>query len=208
MGQAIRESGLPREDIFVTTKVWNSDLRAVRVMRAFDESIERLGTDYVDLYLIHWPVKGHYREAWQVLEEIYKNGRVKAIGVSNFQIHHLEDILENGSIVPAVNQIEYHPLLVQPELVDFCQKNNIVVEAWSPLMQGQIVSVPVVQKLAEKYAKTPAQIALRWNLQHNVITIPNQQKPHRIAENADIFDFELSEADMKMLDALDEGKTN
>ena len=206
VGQAIRESGLPREDIFVTTKVWNSDLRAGRVMRAFEESIERLGTDYVDLYLIHWPVKGHYLEAWQVLEEIYKNGRAKAIGVSNFQIYHLEDILENGSIVPAVNQIEYHPLLVQPDLVNFCQKNNIVVEAWSPLMQGQIVNVPVVQKLAEKYKKTPAQIALRWNLQHEVVTIPKSGRPKRIAENVLIFDFELSEADMKTLDALDEGK--
>lgn len=206
VGEALRESGIPREDIFLTTKVWNSDMRASRAMAAFEESLERLGTDYVDLYLVHWPVAGHYGETWQVLEEIYGNGRVKAIGVSNFQIHHLEDILRNGHIVPAVNQIEFHPLLVQPDLLQFCQEHEIQVEAWSPLMQGEIVDVPVVQKLAEKYGKTPAQIALRWNLQHDVVTIPKSVRPHRIAENADIFDFALADADMKLLDVLDEGK--
>lgn len=206
VGKAIRESGVPREDIFLTTKVWNSDMRAGRTMAAFEESLERLGTDYVDLYLVHWPVAGHYEATWQVLEEIYGNGRIKAIGVSNFQIHHLEDILQDAQVVPAVNQIEFHPLLVQPKLLQFCQKHKIQVEAWSPLMQGQIVDVPTVQKLAKKYGKTPAQIALRWNLQHGVVTIPKSVRPARIEENAQIFDFVLADADMKLLDALDEGR--
>ena len=206
VGKAIQKSGIPREEIFLTTKVWNSDQRAGRTLAAFEESLERLGTDYVDLYLVHWPVEGHYEETWQVMEEIYKNGRVKAIGVSNFQVHHLEDILKSAQIIPAVNQIEFHPFLVQPELLRYCQKNKIQVEAWSPLMQGQIVNVPTVQKLAEKYGKTPAQIALRWNLQHEVVTIPKSVTPSRITENAQIFDFELTRADMNLLDALDEGK--
>ena len=206
VGKALRESGVPREDIFLTTKVWNSDQRARRTMAAFEESLERLDTEYVDLYLVHWPVMGHYEETWQVMEEIYKNGRAKAIGVSNFQIHHLEDILKDAHVVPAVNQIEYHPFLAQPELLSFCQKNKIQVEAWSPLMQGQIVNVPVVQELAAKYNKTPAQIALRWNLQHDVVTIPKSVRPSRIAENAQIFDFELSQEDMNLLDTLDAGK--
>jgi diketogulonate reductase-like aldo/keto reductase len=206
VGKAIRESGIPREDIFLTTKVWNSDQRAKRTMAAFEESLERLDTEYVDLYLVHWPVQGFYQETWQMMEEIYRNGRAKAIGVSNFQVHHLEDILRNSQTVPSVNQIEFHPFLVQPALLEFCQKHKIQVEAWSPLVQGQIVDVPAVQKLAEKYGKTPAQIALRWDLQHEVVTIPKSVRPNRIDENAQIFDFELSQEDVSLLDTLDEGK--
>jgi diketogulonate reductase-like aldo/keto reductase len=206
VGKAIRESGIPREDIFLTTKVWNEDQRKKRAMAAFEESLERLGTEYVDLYLVHWPVKGCYQETWQVMEEIYQSGRAKAIGVSNFQIHHLEGILRDSQTVPSVNQVEFHPFLVQPELLEFCHSHKIQIEAWSPLMQGQIVTEPVVQKLAKKYAKTPAQIALRWDLQHEVVTIPKSSHPSRIAENAQIFDFQLSQADMSVLDALDEGK--
>ena len=206
VGRAIRESGIPREDIFLTTKLWNEAQRKKRTLAAFEESLERLGTEYVDLYLVHWPVKGCYQETWQAMEEIYQSGRAKAIGVSNFLIHHLEDILRDGQTVPCVNQVEFHPFLIQPELVEFCQSHQIQVEAWSPLMQGRIVTEPVVQKLAEKYAKTPAQIALRWDLQHKVVTIPKSSHPTRIAENARIFDFQLSQADMDVLDALDEGK--
>ncbi len=206
VGKAIRESGIPREEIFLTTKVWNGDQREKRTLAAFEESLERLGTEYVDLYLVHWPVKGCYQETWRVMEEIYQSGRAKAIGVSNFMVHHLEDLLSDSQVVPAVNQIEFHPLLVQPELLKFCQEHKIQVEAWSPLMQGQIVTEPAVQKMAEKYDKTPAQIALRWNLQHEVVTIPKSANPNRIAENAQIFDFELSQADMNVLDALDAGK--
>ena len=206
VGKAIRESSIPRDDIFLTTKVWNSDQREKRTMAAFEESLNRLGTDYVDLYLVHWPVKGCYQETWKVLEEIYHSSRAKSIGVSNFMIHHLEDLLSNSQVVPAVNQVEFHPFLVQPDLLKFCQEYQIQVEAWSPLMQGQIVNVASIQKIGEKYNKTPAQIVLRWNLQHKVVTIPKSVNPNRIVENSQIFDFELSQADMNALDALDEGK--
>jgi diketogulonate reductase-like aldo/keto reductase len=206
VGQALRESAVPREEIFLTTKVWNDDLRAKRTGEAFEESLQRLGTEYVDLYLIHWPVKGYYRDAWQVLEEIYQSGRAKAIGVSNFMVYHLEDLLRHSQIVPAVNQVEFHPRLVQPELLKFCQDHKIQVEAWSPLMRGQIADEPRIQELAAKYHRTPAQVVLRWDLQHEVVTIPKSTHASRIAENAQIFDFELSQEDMNALDALDEGK--
>jgi diketogulonate reductase-like aldo/keto reductase len=206
VGKAIRASGIPREDIFLTTKVWNDDLREKRIQAAFEESLKRLDMAYVDLYLIHWPVKGFYQEAWNEMEKIFQSGRVKAIGVSNFQVHHLEDILSDGEIVPAVNQIEFHPYLLQPELLEFCKENQIQVEAWSPLMQGQIINEDTVNQIAKKYKKTPAQIALRWNLQHEVVTIPKSIRPDRIAENANIFDFEISQEDMTVLNALDRGK--
>jgi diketogulonate reductase-like aldo/keto reductase len=206
VGKAIQESGIPREDIFLTTKVWNDDQRAKRTLAAFEESLKRLETEYVDLYLVHWPVKDFYQETWQVMEKIYQSGRAKAIGVSNFQVHHLEDLLRESPVVPSVNQVEFHPLLLQPELLRFCQSHKIQVEAWSPLMEGKIVTEPTVKKLAEKYRKTPAQITLRWDLQHEVVTIPKSARPARIAENAQIFDFELSQGDMNLLDALDEGK--
>jgi len=206
VGKAIRESGIPRENIFLTTKVWNDDQRGERTLAAFEESLKRLETEYVDLYLVHWPVKGCYQETWRAMEKIYQSGRAKAIGVSNFLVHHLEDILRDSQIVPSVNQVEFHPFLVQPELLRFCQNHKIQVEAWSPLMQGKIVTEQVVQKLAENYHKTPAQIVLRWNLQHKVVTIPKSIRSNRIAENTQIFDFELSQADMNVLDALNEGK--
>lgn len=206
VGKAIKESGIPREEIFLTTKVWNDDQRKGRTLEAFQESLERLETDYVDLYLVHWPVAHHYRETWQAMEEIYKSGRAKAIGVSNFLVHHLKDILSNCEIVPAVNQMEFHPYLVQPELLKFCQSHKIQMEAWSPLMQGNITSVETVQEIAEKYNKTPAQVALRWNLQKKVVTIPKSVNPNRITENMQLFDFELSQADMASIDALDQEK--
>lgn len=206
VGKMIRESGIARQDIFLTTKVWNDAQREKRTPAAFEESLERLETEYVDLYLVHWPVKDCYQETWKVMEEIYQSGRAKAIGVSNFQVHHLEDILRDCQIVPAVNQIEFHPLLVQPELLKFCQENKIQVEAWAPLMEGQIVNESSVQKMAEKYNKTSAQIVLRWDLQHEVVTIPKSSHADRIAENAEIFDFELSRTDMRELDALDQRK--
>ncbi|MEJ2737065.1 MAG: aldo/keto reductase [Anaerolineae bacterium] len=206
IGEAMRESGVPREDIFLTTKVWNDAQRERRVLAAFEESLERLGTDYVDLYLVHWPVVGRSQETWQVMEEIYQSGRAKAIGVSNYLVHHLDDLLPNTQTVPTVNQIEFHPCLVQPDLLAYCQDHKIQVQAWSPLMVGQILSEPAVQKLADKHQKTPAQIVLRWDLQHQVVTIPKSVHANRLAENTQIFDFELSEADMNTLDALDEGK--
>ncbi len=206
VGKALRESGIPREEIFLTTKVWNADQREKRTLAAFEESLERLDTDYVDLYLIHWPVKGYYRETWKVMEEIYHSGRAKTVGVSNFLVHHLQDILKESNLVPAVNQVEFHPCLVQPELLNFCKEHKIQLEAWSPLMRGEILSVPEVNTLAEKYQKTSVQIVLRWDLQHEVVTIPKSVHKDRIEANTHIFDFELSDEEMTLLDALDAGR--
>lgn len=206
VGKAIQECGIPREEIFLTTKVWNDDQRQNRTQEAFEKSLKRLGTEYVDLYLIHWPVKDCFLKTWRVLEEIYQSGRAKAIGVSNFMVHHLEELIQNSQIVPAVNQVEFHPCLIQPELLQFCNTNKIQVESWSPLMRGQISSIQIIQELADKYQRTSAQIVLRWNLQHEVVTIPKSAQPTRIAENAQIFDFELSQEDMNLLDSLDECK--
>ena len=186
--------------------MWNDDQRGRRTLKAFEESLARLGTDYVDLYLIHWPVKGHYLETWKAMEEIYRSGRARAIGVSNFMVHHLEDVLRDCQVVPAVNQVEFHPRLVQPALLKFCRDHQIQLEAWSPLMQGQIFSEPHVRGLAEKYHKTPSQVVLRWDLQHEVVTIPKSIHADRIAENTLIFDFDLAQEDMAALDALDEGR--
>lgn len=206
VGQALRESGVPREDIFLTTKLWNEEQRKGRTLEAFKESLERLGTDYVDLYLVHWPVPGRYKETWKAMEEIYASGQAKAIGVSNFMVDHLEDLLSDSKVVPAVNQVEFHPFLIQPELLRYCRDHGIQVEAWSPLMQAQIVNDPVVRELADELGKTPAQVVLRWDLQHEVVTIPKSTHAGRIEENAGIFDFELSAEEMKRLDALDAGR--
>ena len=206
VGKAIKDSNVPREEIFLTTKVWNEDLRQKRVKAAFEESLKLLDTSYVDLYLIHWPVKGCYLDAWREMEEIYHSGRAKAIGVSNFTINQLQEILEICKVKPAVNQVEFHPDLVQPDLLNYCKENQIQFESWSPLMQGRIMEVNAVNELAEKYDKSSAQVVLRWNLQHEVVAIPKSIKPHRILENAQLFDFELSQADMALLDSLDKGK--
>lgn len=206
VGKAIKDSGVPREDIFLTTKVWNEDLRKKRTIAAFEESLERLDTDYVDLYLVHWPVDNCYIDAWRDMEKIYQTGRAKAIGLSNFMIPHLEDVLGMCEIKPAVNQVEFHPWLVQPDLLAFCQANQIQLEAWSPIIKGQVTEITLIQELAKKYGKTPAQITLRWHVQHQVVAIPKSSNPQRIAENAQIFDFELSQEDMILLDSLDQGK--
>lgn len=206
VGRAVRDSGIPRDEIFLTTKLWNTDQREGRQLAAFEESLERLGLDYVDLYLVHWPVAGCYKETWPVMEAIYDSGRARAIGVSNFMQDHLEDLMADCRIVPAVNQVEFHPRLVQAELLRFCDRHDIRVEAWSPLMQGQVTEVDTILELAKKYSKTPAQVVLRWDLQHGVVTIPKSGRPERIAENAAIFDFELDAEDMARLDGLDEGQ--
>ena len=189
VGNAIKERGVAREDIFLTTKVWNDDMRKSRTAQAFEESLEKLQTDYVDLYLVHWPVAGFYKETWEEMEAIYKSGRAKAIGVSNFLVPHLEDILQDCNVVPAINQIEFHPYLVQPELLSFCKSKQIQVEAWSPLMQGHIVEVPTIQEMAKKYNRSEAQVVLRWSLQHGVATIPKSSNPQRIFENMQVFEF-------------------
>ncbi|WP_199617129.1 aldo/keto reductase [Paenibacillus alkalitolerans] len=206
VGKAIRESRVKREDLFVTTKVWNADQGYESTLRAYDESLKRLGLDYVDLYLVHWPVKGKYRDTWKALRKLYADGRVRAVGVSNFNIHHLQDIMADGDIVPAVNQVEYHPLLSQRDLLAFCKENGIQLEAWSPLMQGNNLNDETLVRLADKYGKTPAQIVLRWDLQNGVVTIPKSVRPERIRENADVFDFELSPEDMDRINAMNKNR--
>lgn len=208
VGQGIREglkeAGISREDLFVTSKVWNDDLGYDETIAAYEASLEKLGLDYLDLYLIHWPVEGRYKAAWKALETLYEQGRVKAIGVSNFQIHHLEDLLKDAAVKPAINQVEYHPRLTQKEPQAFCRAHGIQPQAWSPLMQGQLLSHPLLKDIADKYGKTPAQVILRWDLQNGVVTIPKSTKAERIAQNADIFDFELTTEEMKQIDALNE----
>ncbi len=206
VGEGIRTSDVPREDVFLVSKVWNTDQGYDTTLRAFEASLQRLGTDYLDLYLIHWPVAGKYKETWKALERLYAEKRIRAIGVSNFMQHHLEDLLTEAMVVPMVNQMEFHPYLVQQPLLDFCNANRIQYEAWSPMMQGRIFKDPAFQELAGKYQKTIAQIVLRWDLQKGVMTIPKSSKKERILANADLFDFEISLEDMKFLDAMDQGK--
>ena len=201
--EGIKESGISREDLFITSKVWNADLGYESTIAAYEASLERLGLDYLDLYLIHWPVEGKYKEAWRALEHLYKEGRVKAIGVSNFQVHHLQDLLSDAEIKPVINQIELHPYLSQQKVREFCKENDIQVEAWSPLMAGNgLLENDVLKEIAKKYNKTTAQVVLRWGLQSQVITIPKSTNEGRLIENIDIFDFNLSKDDMDRIDSL------
>jgi len=203
VGRAIRSSGIDREEVFLVSKVWNSDQGYETTMRAFEKSLERLDTPYLDLYLVHWPVAGKFRETWRALEDLYRAERVRAIGVSNFLRHHLEDLKASATMLPMVNQMEFHPYMVQQDLVDYCREYGIQYEAWSPLMQGKIFQEERLSELAEKYGKTIAQIALRWDLQKGVVTIPKSSKKERIYSNAAIFDFEISAEDMARIDQLD-----
>jgi len=202
VGQAIKAAGVPREELFITTKVWNADQGYETTLQAFETSLQKLGLDYIDLYLVHWPVKGKYKDTYRALEKLYGEGRIRAIGVSNFQIHHLEDLMNDCEVKPMVNQVEYHPRLTQKELHAFCKEHDIQLEAWSPLMQGKLLDEPTLVKIGEKYGKSPAQIILRWDLQSEVVTIPKSIQPHRIRENANIFDFELTDEEMEAIHAL------
>ncbi|WP_434305649.1 aldo/keto reductase [Clostridium botulinum] len=204
VGTAIKESGIPREEIFLVSKVWNSDQGYEKTLKSFENSIKELGTDYLDLYLVHWP-QSLTKETWKALEKLYKEGRVKAIGVSNFLVDHLKWLLEDVEIMPMVNQVEFHPQLIQKELMEFCSKNNIQLEAWSPLMRGKVFEIELLQDLAKKYDKTISQIVLRWDLQMGVVTIPKSVTQSRIKDNADIFDFEISKEDMDRIQQLDKG---
>ncbi|KHF37100.1 putative oxidoreductase YtbE [Paenibacillus sp. P1XP2] len=210
VGQAIREAlaenGIAREELFVTSKVWNQDQGYDETLAAFDASLSKLGLDVLDLYLIHWPVAGKYKDTWRALEKLYKDGRVRAIGVSNFHVHHLQDLLSTAEIKPMVDQVEFHPYLAQNELLTFTKEQGIQLEAWSPLMQGELLNQPVLQEIAAKYNKSVAQTILRWDLQKGVVTIPKSIKEHRIIENASIFDFELSPEDMEKIDALNQNR--
>lgn len=206
VGEAVRESGILRKDIFVTTKMWNDDMRAGTQREAMDKSLENLQMDYVDLYLLHWPVAGCYVPSWHILEELYGEGRARAIGVSNFQMNHLMDLMANSQQVPAVNQIECHPYLSQKPLISFCNKADIRVTAWSPLGRTKVFDDGAIQSLAKKYQRTPAQMILRWEIQNGLIVIPKSVHKERIIENSRIFDFELTGEDMQKMDDLNKDR--
>jgi len=210
VGQGIREglaeTGIAREELFVTSKVWNADHGYDAARAAYETSLNKLGLDYLDLYLIHWPVKGKYKETWRALESLYTDDGVKAIGVSNFQIHHLEDLLGGAKVKPMVNQVELHPYLTQEELLAYSKRQGIQLEAWSPLMQGQLLDHPLLQEIAGRHGKSVAQIILRWDLQRGIVTIPKSTKEHRIIGNADVFDFELTDGDMARISGLNQNR--
>jgi len=203
VGRGLKESGVPREDVFLTTKVWNDEQGDPETRRALERSLKRLGTDDVDLYLVHWPVEDMMESTWKAMEQIQKDGLAKAIGVSNFLDHHLERLSTFAEIPPAVNQVELHPYLQQPELRDYCRRENIQFEAWSPLMKGRVLDVPELRDIGEKYGKSAAQVTLRWQLQLEVVTIPKSTHRERIEANAQIFDFALSDDDMQTISRLD-----
>lgn len=206
VGQGIRESSLRREEVFLVSKVWNDDQGYDATLKAFETSLSNLQIDYLDLYLVHWPVKGKYLDTWRALEHLYKEKKVRAIGLSNFLKHQLVDVLEKSEIVPMVNQMEFHPYLIQQKLVDFCKAQSIQYEAWSPFMQGKVLGRDDLQHLAQKYDKTIAQIVLRWNLQKGIIPIPKSSKRDHILSNADIFGFLISDDDMHYINNLDRGE--
>jgi diketogulonate reductase-like aldo/keto reductase len=205
VGAAIRESGLPREEIFVTTKLWNGDQGKAKTAAAFEASLSRLGLDYVDLYLIHWPVERLRGESWAEMTKLLAAGKCRSIGVSNYTVKHLAELLRTSDVVPAVNQVELSPFLVQKELLDFCAAKNIVVEAYSPLVKARRMKHPILVEVASKYGKTSAQILIRWSMQHDLVVIPKSVKKSRIAENFAVFDFAIAADDMRALDQLDEG---
>jgi diketogulonate reductase-like aldo/keto reductase len=205
VGAAVRASGVPRREVFVTTKLWNDDQGFDPALRAFEASNKRLGLEYVDLYLVHWPVPERRLESWRALERLSGEGRVRAIGVSNFMAHHLEELFGQAQILPAVNQIELHPFHQQRQVRALCKKQGIAVQAYSPLTRGHRLGHPVVVEVARQVGRSPAQVLLRWALQHDLIVLPKSTRPERIAENAALFDFELDPEQMKKLDALEQG---
>jgi diketogulonate reductase-like aldo/keto reductase len=203
VGKAIASSGVDRSELFVTTKVWNTDQGYESTLAALDASLDRLGLDHIDLYLVHWPKPEHTRATWQAMEELQQAGKARAIGVSNFLPHHLDQLLEHATVTPSINQIEFHPHLQSPEVVDYCGRHGIVVEAWSPLKRGRLVDDPELGQIAEAHGVTIAQVVLRWMLQRGIVTIPKSVTPSRIAENFDLYGFELGEAEMAAIDAMD-----
>lgn len=210
VGKGIRQSGINRPELFVTSKVWNTERGYDTTLRAFDKTLSDLGLDYLDLYLIHWPASsGRFNDwneinatTWKAMERLYAEGRVKAIGVSNFLPHHLEALMDGASVMPAVNQIEFHPGFMQTACVDFCQKNNILVEAWSPLGTGRMLGNETLGSIAAKYGKSVAQLCIRWVLQHGILPLPKSVTPHRIEENLNVWDFSISDSDMAAINAM------
>ena len=206
VGNAIKVSGIPRTELFITTKIWNDNQRNETIREGFEESLDLLQMSYVDLYLVHWPVKDRIASTWKVMEDIYRSGRAHAIGVSNFLQHHLEYLFQSAKIKPMVDQVECHPYLVQQTLIDFCHLHNIVYEAWGPIMRGKVNDVPLLIELSQKYNKTPVQIVLRWDLQKGIVTIPKSVRQDRIESNADIFNFTLSPEDIHHIDSLNKNE--
>lgn len=210
VGEGIRQglvaTGLKREDLFITSKVWTADMGYDQVEAAYQTSLEKMGLDYLDLYLIHWPVADKFVPTWKKMEELYLAGKVGSIGVSNFHVHHLEELFAETSIKPVINQVEYHPKLTQKTLQDFLVEHDIQMEAWSPLMNGEILSNEVVLEIAERHSKSAAQVILRWDLQNNVVTIPKSTNTERLVQNSDIFDFELTGEEMTIIAALNENR--
>ncbi|GAB4035998.1 aldo/keto reductase [Spirosoma gilvum] len=202
VADAIRASGIPRSDIFITTKVWNDDQGYNRTLRAFNRSLERLRIDSVDLYLIHWPVKAYRHDTWRALEKIYSEGRARAIGLSNHYPAHIDELLTESIITPAVNQVEFSPYCYVPEVLDYCQQKQIQVEGYAPLVRGQKKDDSRLIALAEKYGKNTFQLLIRWSLQHGAITIPKSVKRERIQENFDVWDFTISNEDMALMDTF------
>lgn len=205
VGKGLKESGIKREDIFLATKLWNDDHGYEKTIEAFNVSLKKLGVDYLDLYLIHWPNKLN-AETWKAFEKLYNQGKVKSIGVCNFKKGHLEELKKNAKIMPMVNQIEIHPYRAQKEMVEYCKDNNIQVVAWGPIMRGKIFSDPLMIGLAEKYNRSIAQLTLRWHLQNEIIPIPKSSNSERIKENLSIFDFNISEEDILLIDTLDKNE--
>ena len=206
VGNAIDSGGVPREELFVTTKVWNKDQGYQQTLDAFEASLKRLKLDYLDLYLIHWPVRDKYIDTWRALEKLYAEGRVRAIGVSNFHARHLEYLVRKGDVVPVVNQVELHPYMQQKELRCVCRELKIGVEAWSPIAKGKVTEDETLRRIGDRHGKTAVQVTLRWELQHGIITIPKSVHEDRIRANADVFDFSLSADEMAEIDALDLGE--
>lgn len=204
IGQAIRESGVSRDELFVTTKLWNEDIANNNSQKAFETSLRTLGLDYVDLYLVHWPIKDKYVSVWSEMEKIVQSGKARAVGVCNYQENHLQEIINLKSLMPAVNQIELHPYLSQQPLVEFCTQHDIKIESWSPLCanKNNLLQETSLKEIGEKYSKTAAQVVLRWNIERGLIVIPKSSNPARQAENLDVFDFQLTVDDMQKIDAL------
>jgi len=205
VARGLKASGVPREKVFITTKVWNTDQGYEPALKAFDRSRRALEVDVVDLYLVHWPVRGKFTDTWRALEKLLSDGKVRAVGVSNFLVHHLEELRASSSVAPVVNQVEFHPFLVQQELLDYDARTGIRHEAWSPLTRGRRLDAAAITAIARKHGRTPAQVVLRWDLQLGVVTIPKSVHRERILENSRLFDFELDADDMARLTALDEG---